>query len=474
VLARRAADYPRAEALLLRAAEISSGRLKSRALHQLGLVLDAAGRREEAVARLRESISLRPDAERVWVDLGYAEWRRGGIEEARTAFEKAIALDRRFADAQLAMGLFEDARGNRVRAEGFLARAVKLDPEEPAYRKALARHYLAAGDAPRARTALNWLAKQSADQADVAFAQAMLAMLDRDSARMLAEVRRADALRPGGYDDAIEQAAAALHEARRYADARALLDLLLARPQPAPEVLLAAARTASRLGQSQEAEALLLRSLRARPDNSEAWFQLGRVRSERGNVAGAIEAYRASLARNPDARNARLNLAVLYARANREAEALALYGEILAAHPRYAPALLNRARLHERAGRDQLAVTDLEAAMLAAPGDAGIRDRLARLLLRRGETDRARELLAEAIAEQPANPEMRVLMAQTELDAGQRDLALRELNRAAALAGDDRALWAQISEGYRQAGDAAAAAQAGARARASDKPGKER
>ncbi len=466
VLARRAQDYPRAERYLTQAAAISSGRIKSKALHQLGLAHSATGRWDKAALHLRESVSLRPDAARVWLDLGNAEWKRNSPDEAHAAFEKALALSPRLADAQLAMGLLEQERGNRTTAGTHLAQAVKLDGESADYRKALAGHLLTGSDASKARGALVWLSGNADQDADRAYAQAMLALLDRDSGRMLQEIRRAESLLPGAYDDAIEQAARVLHEQKRYADARGLLELLLSRPAPSPEVLLVAARTALQLGQMKEAESLLRRHLKARPENSEAWFQLGRVLSERDDFDGAINAYRASLARNPDARNTRLNLAVLHARNGNEREALLLYGQILKAHPRYTPALLNRARLHERAGRDAEAVADLEVAMRVAPADSGIRDRLATLLLRRGETDRARVLLSDAIAETPGNPEVRLLLAETELRAGRPSDALRELNRAAALAGDDTQLWTRLSQGYRAAGDTTAAAQAGLRARA--------
>ena len=43
--------------------------------------------------------------------------------------------------------------------------------------------------------------------------------------------------------------------------------------------------------------------------------------------------------------------------------------------------------------------------------------------------------------------------------------SLRELNRAAALAGDDARLWARLSQGYQDAGDAAAATRANLRAK---------
>jgi len=107
--------------------------------------------------------------------------------------------------------------------------------------------------------------------------------------------------------------------------------------------------------------------------------------------------------------------------------------------------------------------------MHVAPADSGIREQLARLLLRRGEMDRARALLSDAVAETPGDPQVRLLLAETELRAGRRTDAIAELNRAAALAGDDARLWARLAQGYRDAGDVAAAARAKSRARGDDR-----
>ncbi len=464
VLSRRGGDLARAEALLTRAAELSSGRLKSKALNQLGLTRGAAGHWDQAAQTLREAVGLRPDDARFWLDLGKAEQHLNRPEEARAAYEKALALNRRLADAHAALGLLHQEQGNRGKALSHLSRAVKLDSANPDYRKALAGLHLEAGDTPKAREGFAWLARNGGDDAERAYAEAMLALLNRDTERLLLQLKRASALKPGGYDAAVEQAAVILYEQKDYKTARALLDTLLARPAPSPTALLAAARAAVRLEQWTDAETLLRLSLQARPEASEAWFLLGRVLSERDDLTGAIEAYRASLTRNPEARNTRLNLAVLYARSGREREALTAYEQLLQEQPRYTPALVNRARLHERAGRVAEAQADLEAALRAAPEDTEIQQRLAQLLLRNGQTGRARALLADAVAESPADPDARLLLAEAELRAGRRAEALKELGRAAALAGEKSRLWKRIAQLYRDAGDTNAAVQAEARA----------
>lgn len=470
VLSRRAGDLARAEALLTRAAEISSGRLKSKALNQLGLTRGAAGRWDLAVQTLREAVNLRPDDARFWLDLGNAEQNRNRPEEARAAYEKAVALNRRLADAHAALGLLHQRQGNRGKALSQLSRAVKLDSANPDYRKALAGLHLESGNTLKARENFDWLARNGEDDAERAYAEAMLALLNHDIKRLLLQLKQARALKPSAYDDAVEQVAGILYEQKEYQTAQSLLDTLLTRPAPSPTALLAAARAAVRLGQWANAETLLRRSLQARPEASEAWFLLGRVLSEHDDLTGAIDAYRASLARNPEARNTRLNLAVLYARSGREREALAVYEQLLQEQPRYTPALVNRARLHERAARMAEAQADLEAALRVAPEDSDIQQRLAQLLLRSGQTGRARALLTDAVAENPADPDARLLLAAAELRAGRRAEALKELGRASALAGDTPRLWKRIAQLYRDAGDTNAAAQAETRAARSSPP----
>lgn len=464
VLARRAGDLARAQALLAQAAAISSGRLKAKALHQLALTHGATGGWERAALSLQEAVRLRPDAARYWLDLGTAEERRGRLDEARAAYEKAVALNRRFADAHAALASLLEQQGNSTKALSHLLRAVRVEETNVEFRRALARLQLARGSLANAREEFAWLSQHAANSGDRAFAEAMLALLNQDMRRMLAQLRRAEALGPGGYDDGVVHAALALHEHNDREKARGLLATLVTRPSLSPQTLLTAASAAIQIEEPAQAEALLRRYLQARPESSEAWFLLGRALSDRGELPGAVEAYRQSIAYKPEARNARLNLAVLFARSGQEQQALALYDQLLEAHPRYAPALVNRARLHERAGRVAAAMADLEAALKLAPDDAEVERQLANLLLDSGHAERGRALLQEQLARNPADLEARLLLAEAELRAGNRVAAVKEIDRASVLAEDTPQPWARIARLYRRAGNAGAAVHAEARA----------
>lgn len=463
VLARRAGKLARASELLKRAANISSGRLKSRSLLQLGLVQVAEGQWDLAAASLREAVQLRPSDARYWLELGRAERGAGRPEPARQALDKSLALNRKLSGAHAELGALFLQQGDRGKALASLARAVKLEGTNPDYRRLLAALQVDGGEFKRARIHYAWLTHNAVDEADRAYAEAMMALLNRDTGRFLEFFKRAQTLKPGAFDEAAEQAATILYDRKDYKTAEALLKPLLGRPHPRPTTRMASARLAIRQANWEQAEQLLQQALKGNEASSEAWFLLGRVRSSRKDIAGAIEAYRKSIASNPTSRSARLNLAVLYGRSERDAEALAIYGELLSEYPRYTQALLNRSRVFERSGRKDEALGDLEAAYRISPDDPQLLQRLAQLLLKGERLDRARALLVDAIAAAPADVEARLLLAEVQIRAGQRDAAATELRRSAALAGDSPKVWSRLSRLYKDIGDNAAASDAARR-----------
>lgn len=454
VLLRRTGDVAGAQAVLERAVEISSGRLKSRALNQLGQVHSSRGEWGVAASTLREAVSLSPQDARFWLDLGRAEGGAGRRPAAREAFEKAIALNRKLAPAHAALAQAQRVQGERSRALASLARAVKLDGTHPEYRKSLAVLQLENGDMARARENFAWLSRNASDPGDRLCGEAMLALLNREPDKLLATVRRADAARPGTCDEAAEQAAGVLYGRKDFDTAQAVLKPLLERAAPTASVLYSAARIAARRGQWTSAESLLLKSLAADPASSESWFLLGRVRSTGlDDRAGAIDAYRKSIEANPQARSARLNLAVLYSRLGQVQDALATYNQLIGHYPRYTPALLNRALLLERLERGEEALADLEAAYRIAPEDTQVLARLAQRLVKAGDLARARELLSDAIAESPSDVDARLLLVEVQARSGQTAAATAELHRAAALAGSSTRRWERIGQLSRELGD---------------------
>ncbi|MBL9016102.1 MAG: tetratricopeptide repeat protein [Myxococcales bacterium] len=143
------------------------------------------------------------------------------------------------------------------------------------------------------------------------------------------------------------------------------------------------------------------RSLRLRPDTTEAWINLGRLFAESGDADAAHDCFRSALDLDPADATAYYNLGVIAQDAGKEADAIALYHRALELDPQLALRLFRsgRRRLeHQRqlAGRVHLG----PAAQVHGPAarlDGQLGDRRAR----RQQLLQLHELLAHALDRQP-------------------------------------------------------------------------
>lgn len=202
-------------------------------LDTLARVQLEAGRPIEAAAGLLEATRRLPDAAVLWLRLGIAQQKIGGLEEAETSFRRVLALDAEnragFAeqaaaflaltlndlgrpaegaemarrvlawnghsvDAWIYLGLAQRATGDLAGARQSLERAAALDPSRAETAYNLGSVALAAGDSLAAREYfLRALELQPAFPA----AREILDRLDRGGAAPAAGTGRGAAARPG-------------------------------------------------------------------------------------------------------------------------------------------------------------------------------------------------------------------------------------------------------------------------------------
>jgi tetratricopeptide (TPR) repeat protein len=98
------------------------------------------------------------------------------------------------------------------------------------------------------------------------------------------------------------------------------------------------------------------RSIRLRPDSTEAWVNLGRLFAESGDPEAAGECFRAALDLDPTDATAIYNLGVVAQDAGREADAIALYNRALELDPELAEAHYNLATLFDQSGDSRAAI----------------------------------------------------------------------------------------------------------------------
>lgn len=98
------------------------------------------------------------------------------------------------------------------------------------------------------------------------------------------------------------------------------------------------------------------RSLRLRPDCSEAWINLGRLHAEREDPEAARKCFRSALEVDPADATALYNLGVVSQDAGEEADAIGLYVRALELDPSLAEAHYNLATLYDQSGDAKLAI----------------------------------------------------------------------------------------------------------------------
>ncbi|MGE0548348.1 MAG: tetratricopeptide repeat protein [Kofleriaceae bacterium] len=98
------------------------------------------------------------------------------------------------------------------------------------------------------------------------------------------------------------------------------------------------------------------RSLRLRPDTTEAWINLGRLFAESGDGTAAHDCFRSALDLDPSDATAYYNLGVIAQDAGKEADAIALYHRALELDPQLAEAHYNLATLFDQTGDSRSAI----------------------------------------------------------------------------------------------------------------------
>jgi len=98
------------------------------------------------------------------------------------------------------------------------------------------------------------------------------------------------------------------------------------------------------------------RSLRLRPDCTEAWINLGRLFAESNDADAARECFQSALDLDPAEATAYYNLGVIAQDAGKESEAIELYRRALELDPQLAEAHYNLATLFDQSGDSRSAI----------------------------------------------------------------------------------------------------------------------
>lgn len=220
-------------------------------------VLAELGDTTRSVRMLEDLTRRAPGDAAVWRSLGFVYGRAGRHAAAEKALRGAVGLDPKFARAWRDLGVILAAQGKSSEAETAYRRALQIDPGDVTALINLGNLESRAGDHEQALAQYREAAQ-------------------RDSTQALA------------YRGQIAELVALGREP----EAGAVWRRWLAISEDDAEVREGAARHFIRQGRSDIALELARDGVRRAPDSGEAWWLLGEVRTESGDLRSALDAYR--------------------------------------------------------------------------------------------------------------------------------------------------------------------------------------
>ena len=269
-----------------------------------------AGRIDDAVARYRRLLALRPGYANAHNNLGLALVAQGKIGAAITHYERALVLNPDYVDAHNNLGIALVANCRIDDAVAHYERALALKPD-------CANTHCILGIALAAQGRI--------DDAVARYERALFLQPDFAEAHYnLGIVLNAQ----GKRDDAVAHYERALALKPDFADAHNSLGIALAAQ-----------------GKIDDAVAHYERALALKPDHANAHNNLALALVAQGRIDDAVAHYERALAINPDHAEAHNNLAIILKDQGKFDDAIAHYGRAIAIKPDNAEAHFNRADL---------------------------------------------------------------------------------------------------------------------------------
>ena len=186
-----------------------------------------------------------------------------------------------------------------------------------------------------------------------------------------------------------------------------------------------------------DADTWMTRAVTWKPDDSELWYGLGRIKNTENRFAEGADCFKHALALSPKLVKAEDNLGISYEGLNRTDDAIAAYRTAIAwqqgvPDPSEQP-LLNLGKLLADGNQMAQALPLLEQAEAIAPKNAVIHAALGRVYTREGNAGAAQRELEQAVALAPNNAGYHFQLGQAYRNARLTEKAKVEFDAAAQL-----------------------------------------
>jgi putative PEP-CTERM system TPR-repeat lipoprotein len=391
-LAGDAQRFDEARSHIRRVLQIEPGNIP--AMLELARIANRVGDTAEAISWLEKARTINPVAlmPRLLLTSQYLLQQR--YDESRIVAEEALRIAPDHAGALNALGVVQLVSGNESAAASLLSRAVRLAPENAAYRFNNARAQIALGDSVGAIRALETSYADNPDHFPTALAVAMLRLKNDDATGALTiaeDLQRRFPDRAAGYSLLGEIQA----YRDRFAAAAAAYDKALAL-EPSRKVATRAVQARLR-SQHGDPYTPLVAYLGVNPDDVQARTTLAQIYHSNGLISAAASEYERVIQADDDNAVALNNLSLILAdrEDSRAVDLAAAAYNLLPENPAVADTY---GWILFRAGRTDEALNVLRQAALALPSDGDINYHFGVALAEVGLIAEARDFLERAVS----------------------------------------------------------------------------
>lgn len=331
-------------------------------------------------------------------------FQQGRYSEAETAARAVVRADPRDARALGLLGVILDAERKYGEAESVYLQALRLAPDSAALHNNLGNHYLAQGEAARARA--QFLKVVGIDpghpNANLQLAEMSIKAKDGNSALQYLSHLPASAL---AQPAPALLHAQALHLAGKNEEAERALDQIAQQAGSDPRTAFSVGMVDAGWKRYAEAEQAFGQALKRDPANFDIQYNLGLAALNARDYPRALVALEAAQRQKPGDPDTLLSLARVYSATERDDQAVILLVKAMKEAPERPDILMTAAQTSERLGFYVDAAGALEKYLKLKPGDEVARRELGYVLIRTARLDDGVRILSAYVARHPKDPQ---------------------------------------------------------------------
>jgi tetratricopeptide (TPR) repeat protein len=336
----------------------------------LGNTLRVRGRLDEAITHYLKAIDIEPNNAGTHLNLGNVLQARGKLDEAAAHYEKAIDIEPDSAGAHLNLGNVLRARGKLDEATAHYEKALAIKPDHAGAHVNLGNILQAQGKLDEAAAHYGKAIEIEPNHAaaHINLGNVLQALGQFDDA--IAHYKQALPMDPGNAALYNNMGGAILGARGDLNEAAACFGRVAALKPNYPEAHYNLGNIFSAQGKLDDAVACYQRALTLSPDRPDFHNQLGNALRDQGRLEAAAECCERALALMPNYAEAHYNLGNVFGDQGKLEEALGCYERALALRPDYADAHTNLIITLRDLGRNHDALVCCKRALAFHPDSA--------------------------------------------------------------------------------------------------------